>query len=105
MRAKRASRVDETQAAIVKALRWNGMSVKDCSAVGQGFPDLCVGYRRGNYLIEVKSDKSVSHRVSEPLTSAQQEFHASWAGAIGIVETPEQAVEWVVSQARRDGRI
>jgi len=97
--------VDGKQAAIVAALRANGMSVKDCSAVGQGFPDLIVGFRGGHYAIECKSPKSVTHRVAEPLTAAQRVFRAAWAGDIGMVRTPDAAVEWVLGQARKEGRV
>ena len=44
---RRAAKVDTSQAPIIAMLRANGMSVKDCSAVGQGFPDLVVGFRGG----------------------------------------------------------
>jgi hypothetical protein len=89
----------------MKALRDSGMKVFDCSAVGQGFPDLCASFRGGNYLLETKSHKNVSHRVAQPLTVAQIAFHNTWAGDIGIVETPEQAVAWVIAQAAREGRL
>jgi hypothetical protein len=102
---RRAAKTDHSQAPIIAALRANGMSVKDCRAVGQGFPDLCIGFRGGTYLIETKSDKRISHRVSEPLTAAQKVFHSTWAGAIGVVSTPEEAVDWVMRTARAEGRI
>lgn len=102
---RRACKVDLTQREIIDALRCNGMSVKDCSAVGQGFPDLCVGFRGGVYLLETKSHKSISHRVAEPLTAAQVVFHQSWSGDIGTVETAKMAVEYVIRQAKREGRI
>lgn len=102
---RRAHKVDQNQSDIIAALRANGMTVKDCSAVGQGFPDLCVGFRGGTYLVETKSDKSVSHRVSEPLTAAQRVFHLAWCGDICIAETPEDAVRWVVETAKREGRL
>jgi hypothetical protein len=102
---RRAAKTDTTQAPIVAALRANGMTVKDCSAVGQGFPDLMIGFRGGWFAIETKSDPRISHRVSEPLTAAQRVFHTTWAGDIGVVSTPEEAVEWVLRQAREDGRL
>lgn len=102
---RRAAKVDQSQAPMIAALRANGMSVKDCSAVGQGFPDLCVGFRGITCLLETKSDKSISHRVAEPLTAAQRVFHAAWAGDIGIVSTPDEAVAWVLKMAEREGRM
>lgn len=102
---RRAAKTDTTQAPIVAALRANGMTVKDCSAVGQGFPDLMIGFRGGWFAIETKSDPRISHRVAEPLTAAQIAFHGTWAGDIGVVSTPEEAVQWVLGQARKEGRL
>jgi hypothetical protein len=102
---RRAAKTDTTQAPIIAMLRANGMTVKDCSAVGQGFPDLVVGFRGGTYLLETKSDPCISHRVSEPLTAAQRVFHTTWAGDIGVVSTPEEAVQWVLDQAHKEGRL
>jgi hypothetical protein len=105
---RRAAKVDTSQAPIIAMLRANGMSVKDCSSVGQGFPDLCIGFRGGTYLIEAKG-AGHAHRalaLGEPdLTAAQRVFHEQWAGDIGVVKFPEAAVEWVLSQARKDGRL
>ena len=105
---RRAAKVDTTQAPIIAMLRANGMTVKDCSAVGQGFPDLVVGFRGGTYLIEAKG-AGHAHRalaIGEPdLTAAQRVFHSQWAGDVGVVNTPEAAVEWVLSQARKEGRL
>jgi hypothetical protein len=102
---RRAAKTDTTQAPIIAMLRANGMTVKDCSAVGQGFPDLMVGFRGGWFAIETKSDPRISHRVSEPLTAAQRVFHTTWAGDIGVVQSPEEAVQWVLDQARKEGRL
>jgi hypothetical protein len=49
-------RVDSTQVGIVLALRKTGASVQHLHTIGKGCPDLLVGYRGRNILIEVKSD-------------------------------------------------
>jgi hypothetical protein len=32
-------------------------------------------------------------------------FHTTWAGDIGVVQSPEEAVQWVLDQARKEGRL
>lgn len=88
MRRRAAS--DGNQPAIVQALRSVGATVASCHAVGQGFPDLVVGFRGRNFLIEVKDPAQPKHR--HELTPAQVEFHAGWNGEIAKVFTPEDAL-------------
>ncbi len=52
---RRAAKIDRNHVEIVAALRGVGASVQDLAAVGKGCPDLLVGYRGQNYVIEVKS--------------------------------------------------
>ena len=77
---RRAARVDGNQAEIVSALRGAGCSVCVLSAVGEGCPDLLVGYRGYNFLFEVKDPEQPKHR--HELTDEQVEFHASWQGQV-----------------------
>lgn len=88
MRRRAAS--DGNQPAIVAALRKAGATVAACHAVGQGFPDLVVGFRGQNYLIEVKDPSQPKHR--HELTPAQVEFHAGWKGVIAKAFTAEDAL-------------
>src|SRR5690349_11436998 len=65
-----AAKVDENQAPIVKALREiPGCVVKDLSRMGDGWPDLAVGYRGTNFYLEVKGK-------GKKLTDAQRNWHA-----------------------------
>jgi Holliday junction resolvase len=88
MRRRAAS--DGNQPQIIDALRKAGATVAACHAVGKGFPDLVVGYRGQNFLIEVKDPSQPKHR--HELTPAQVEFHAAWRGVIAKAFTPEQAL-------------
>jgi len=82
-------RKDANQLQIERALRKCGCSVKDLSAVGEGFVDLAVGYKKKNYLFEVKDGrKSPSQRK---LTPAQIKLHATWQGKIYIIKSFEDA--------------
>lgn len=95
---RRAARTDANHAEIIHALRAIGASVADTSAVGQGFPDIVVGMRGRNWLIEIKDGaKSASERK---LTQAQLEFKATWRGHWAVVTSSAEAIE-VVTRAER----
>lgn len=82
---RRAARVDENQPDIVKGLRARGASVQSLAAQGGGVPDLLVGFRGHNYLIEIKNpDKPARDRQ---LTKAQVPWHQGWVGQVNICET------------------
>lgn len=78
-------RTDANQQDIIDALRDIGASVQDLHTVGKGCPDLLVGYRGVNYLLEVK------HRAGK-LTGKEPEWHADWRGQVCTVWTVEQAI-------------
>jgi len=88
---RRQARVDANQAEIVEALRKIGASVQPLHAVGQGCPDLLVGWRGIVSLLEVKDgSKPPSARK---LTEDQVKWHAEWRGQVAVVENVEQAIE------------
>jgi hypothetical protein len=88
---RRAAKVDANQAEIVEALRKIGASVQSLHAVGQGCPDLLVGWRGIVSLLEVKDgSKPPSARK---LTEDQVKWHAEWRGQVAVVENVEQAIE------------
>lgn len=86
----RAAKVDANQSAIVNALRKMGASVQHMHQLGQGAPDLAVGYRGVNLFLEVKDgSKPPSKRK---LTPDEVEWHEAWQGQVSIVESVEDAV-------------
>jgi hypothetical protein len=83
---RRAAHVDTPQAAIVRALRQAGAQVLHLHQVGGGAPDLLVGRRGVNYLLEVKSPGGA-------VEAHQSAWHASWPGGrVAVVHTPEEAL-------------
>ena len=82
------SRVDSNQPAIVAILRGMGCTVQHLHAVGAGCPDLLVGCRGLNLLIEIKSDNG-------QLNAGQILWHNNWQGHVYVVWTGEQAAELV----------
>lgn len=85
-----AAKVDRNQPEIVAALRKVGATVQSLAAVGDGVPDLLVGFRNANHLLEVKDGEKVpSARL---LTSEQLGWHAKWIGPVTIVYSVEDAL-------------
>lgn len=94
---RRATRVDNNQAVIVQALNSIGCTVQHLHSVGQGCPDLLVGYRGFNYLLEVKDGKKPpSERKLKP---DQIEWHQLWKGQVAVVTNINEAIA-VVREAR-----
>ena len=87
---RRAAKVDDNQAEIVKAFRAMGATVFPTHRVGQGFPDLVVGYKGKNYLVEVKDGKKF--KSQRALTDDEQKFFNGWKGSIFIVESVDHCV-------------
>lgn len=81
----RARKIDDNQTLIVKQLRRCGVSVAITSMVGKGFPDLIVGVRGKNYLIELKDGAKSASR--KQLTPDEKDFHDSWNGQVNKAES------------------
>lgn len=87
---RRAARSDANQPEIVAALRAVGATVQPLHTVGAGCPDLLVGWRGKNYLIEIKNGaKRPSDRA---LTRDQVEWHGGWRGQVSVAATVGDAL-------------
>jgi hypothetical protein len=93
---RRAAKVDANQSAIVAALRKMGCSVQPLHMVGQGCPDILVGYDGLNLMLEIKDGDKVPS--AQGLTDAQDVWHCDWLGQVEVVNSPEQAVKYVIDQ-------
>lgn len=88
-RGWRPSRTDRNQREIAEALRKAGASVADLSSVGGGVPDLLVGHRGANHLLEIKDGTlAPSKRM---LTEAEARFHLLWRGKTHVVGSVREA--------------
>jgi hypothetical protein len=76
-------------------LRKIGASVQSLAAVGQGCPDLVVGLRGSNWLIEVKDGSKVPS--ARQLTADQIAFRAAWHGQYAVVTSADQAIALVTA--------
>jgi hypothetical protein len=80
-----AKRVDQNQPGIVLALRAVGATVQHLHKVGSGCPDLLVGFRKKNYLLEIKT-------VTGKLTPDQVTWHEIWQGKVYVVRDIDDAL-------------
>jgi Holliday junction resolvase len=87
----RAKRVDANQTEIVKALRKVGALVAITSSLGNGFPDIVVGFRGRVYMIEIKDGRAPPS--AQKLTEPEREFHSLWAGYVHVINSIDQALQ------------
>lgn len=88
---RRAAKIDANQPEIVKGLRQAGAFVQSLAAVGNGCPDLMVGFRGVTLAMEIKDgSKPPSERR---LTKDQLAWHAAWLGGpLCVVDSLDAAL-------------
>jgi hypothetical protein len=83
---------DGTQDAIVAALKAAGATVQDLSRIATpGVPDLLVGYKGRNFLIECKPEEGTKKQLS--LRPSQEKWHGDWQGQVDVARSPETALK------------
>lgn len=89
---KKYGRTDANQQEIVALLREiPGITVVSLADIGGGVPDILLGYKGRNYIVELKDgNKPPSKRR---LTEAQKKFHAEWRGQIDVAKTFDEILE------------
>lgn len=92
--SRRAARVDANQGSIVAALRAAGATVETLHRQGDGCPDLLVGYRAQNILIECKMP-------GEKLNDLQRLWFEEWRGQACVAHTAEEALRSIGALTRR----
>lgn len=88
---RRAAKIDANQTEIINALWAVGACVQSLAAIGNGVPDLLVGFRGELYLLEVKDGaKQPSKRQ---LTADQKNWHFVWKDSpLFIVQSVDDAL-------------
>jgi Holliday junction resolvase len=76
----RAAKVDGNHSEICHALRAAGADVISIARVGRGVPDVVVGFRGVNYLLEIKA-------AGGKLRKGQEEFQKMWRGQCAVVRS------------------
>jgi Holliday junction resolvase len=91
---RRASRIDANQDQIVNVLRAYGATVQSLATVGNGCPDLLVGYQGKTLLMEIKDGNKMPSK--KKLNDLQTNWHANWrGGALALVDSPESALRMI----------
>lgn len=85
---RRKARVDANQKEIVQQLRQLDVSVLHTHQLGKGAPDLILGYRNENYLIELKDGSKT--KSQQKLTPDEVEFQSKWKGNYAVCNSLEQ---------------
>lgn len=75
---------DANEPEIIRALESVGATVTHLDAGKGGIPDLLVGFRGVNYLLEVKTERG-------KLRPVQAEWHALWRGQVTVVRSVVEA--------------
>lgn len=92
-------RKDDNHNTIANVFRKLGASVAETHRLGEGFPDLVIGFMGYNALIEVKDGaKSESRRK---LTDAEFEFFEGWRGWVAVVKDENDAIN-IINQIQQE---
>lgn len=83
---RRRPRIDNNHADIVASLRVIGCSVLSLAGNANGCPDILVGWRGKNLLLEIKGPKG-------SLTPDQVIWRDQWRGQSAVVTSLEEAVK------------
>ena len=91
---RKRARVDANQKKIVSQLREIGCSVLHTHQLGKGAPDIIVGYKGKNYLIEIKDgDKPLAQ---QKLTLDEIKFQAEWQGQYHVANSFDSLLEIIL---------
>lgn len=88
---RKRARKDDNHHDIANVFIKAGASVLDMSQLGDGAPDIAVGYRNQNIFIEIKDgSKPPSKRK---LTPDEVEFQQTWQGRYEVVKNTDEALK------------
>jgi len=87
------SRTDKNQGEVVKTFRALGCSVQHLHTVGKGCPDILIGYRGINLLVEIKDGSLIPS--AKKLTLDEQGWHERWLGQVCIVDSSDSAIDLI----------
>ncbi len=89
---RRAAKVDDNQAGIVRDLRKMGCSVQLLHMVGAGCPDVMVGWNGDIFLLEIKDGAKPPSKQKR--TGPQITWHDAWRGKpVAVVCNIREALE------------
>lgn len=86
---RRKAATDRNHSEVMNGLRQRGCTVHSTHQLGQGFPDIVVGYSGRTYLFEIKDPEKIPSQ--RRLTEDEKEWFARWRGHVSVVHTAEEA--------------
>lgn len=89
MRAR--PRKDANHTDIVGTFRACGASVMDTASLGNGCPDIVIGYKGHSVLVEIKDGANPPSK--RMLTKDEIEFMNAWRGKYVIIESVDDAIQ------------
>lgn len=96
---RRAAKVDGNQAEIVEALRAiPGCKVRSLAQLGNDMPDLLVGYRGFNFLVELKNPEYPNGHKER--RERQATFRAEWTGQCIVASTVSEIISTMTGWQR-----
>ena len=90
---RRDSRADANQSEIVEFARACGATIQHLHMVGDGCPDLLIGYLGLNDLWEIKVPGANLSKRKRGKSRSQVEWHQDWRGSACVIRTVEDATE------------
>lgn len=88
---RRAAKIDANHEQIVSVARAYGATVQSLAAVGNGCPDLLIGYRGYTILVEIKDGTKMPSQ--RRLTEKQLDWHGNWNGGPLSIITDVEGME------------
>ena len=83
-------RVDENQKQIIHTFTALGASVLNLSRVGEGCPDILIGYKNVSCLVEIKRNEQARY------TDSQVKFMQNWRGGpISRIDSVDAAIRLI----------
>jgi rhamnose utilization protein RhaD (predicted bifunctional aldolase and dehydrogenase) len=83
-------RVDENQKQIIHTFICLGASVLNLSRVGEGCPDILIGYKNNSVLCEIKRDEKAKY------TEPQIKFMQNWRGGpVSRIDSVDAAIRLI----------
>ncbi len=81
-----AARIDQNHPEIVNHLELIGCSVQSLASLGNGVPDIIVGYQGINWFFEIKTLKG-------KLNDRQVKWHGLWDGQVDVIRSVYDAMD------------
>jgi hypothetical protein len=99
MAGTRSGRLDENHTSILRTLQCVPYcSAQSIASLRNGAPDILVGFRQKNFLLEVKTEQT-------DLNEREAEWHRNWRGRVSVVRSSLEALLAIGLTYREAGKI